>query len=89
MHSISEYLLEHEIRLMLHTSNHNRSMPKPNPLKIQNFLGGVDYPVGRQELLDKARENGAPEDVIGVLERIEDREYVTPAEVTKAAANVG
>ena len=97
MHSISEYLLEHEVYLMLQTSNHSKHMTKRagksskksvNPLKIQHYLGGVDYPVGRAELLGKAHENGAPADVIGVLERIADREYATPAEVTKAASSV-
>ena len=61
---------------------------KMNPLKIQHYLGGVDYPVGRQELVDKARENGAPDDVLDVLERIAEREYITPAEVTREAAAV-
>jgi len=58
-----------------------------NPLKIQNFLGGIDYPVGKLDLLKKARENGASQDVMNILERIADKEYTNPAEVTKEAAN--
>jgi len=65
-----------------------KSGKKINPLKIQHYLGGVDYPVGRQELVDKAKENEAPHDVLGVLEHIADIEYVTPAEVTREAARV-
>ncbi len=68
-------------------STSNKNKKSVNPLKIQHYLGGVDYPVGRQELLDKAHENGAPADVVGVLEHIEDKEYATPAEVTKAASS--
>lgn len=59
-----------------------------NPLKIQNFLGGIDYPVGKLDLLKKARENGASQDVMNILERINDKEYTNPAEVTKEAAGV-
>lgn len=92
MHQISEYLIWYEIKLMLQTHKQHhmakKGGKKMNPLKIQHYLRGVDYPVGRQELVDKAKENDAPEDVLSVLEHIVDREYITPAEVTKAAARV-
>lgn len=60
---------------------------RPNPLAIQQFLGGVDYPVHRADLVSKAAENEAPREVIAVLKKIRDKEYTTPAEVTKEAAH--
>ena len=54
---------------------------KPNPSQIQKFLGGMDYPAGRQEILDRARENDAPEDVLRTLEGLPDREYEGPTGV--------
>ncbi|MFC3896150.1 DUF2795 domain-containing protein [Lentzea rhizosphaerae] len=63
-------------------------MSQPNPIEIQKYLSGVDYPVTKQNLLDKASENGAGEDVLAALERLPERDYNGPnavsAEVTKA-----
>ncbi|MDT3671085.1 MAG: hypothetical protein ROZ37_12225 [Aromatoleum sp.] len=28
----------------------------PNPVQVRKFLGGPDYPAGKQALLDRARE---------------------------------
>ena len=63
-------------------------MSQPNPIEIQKYLSGVDYPVTKQNLLDKASENGAGEDVLTALERLPECDYNGPnavsAEVTKA-----
>lgn len=63
-------------------------MNQPNPIEIQKYLSGVDYPVTKQKLLDKARDNGADEDVLAALEKLPERDYNGPnavsAEVTKA-----
>jgi hypothetical protein len=63
-------------------------MSQPNPIEIQKYLSGVDYPVTKQNLLDKARDNGAGEDVLAALEHLPERDYNGPnavsAEVPKA-----
>lgn len=56
---------------------------KPNPTQIQKFLGGVDYPAKKQALVDHAREQGAPDDVIQTLEGLPEREYEGPNGVIK------
>ena len=56
---------------------------KPNPTQIQKFLGGMDYPADRQTILDKARENDAPDDVMQTLEGLPEREYEGPNGVIK------
>ena len=55
----------------------------PNPVQVQKFLGGLDYPVGKQDLLDRARGEGADENVMEALERIPDREYDSPTAVSR------
>ncbi|GAB2849144.1 DUF2795 domain-containing protein [Lentzea nigeriaca] len=63
-------------------------MSQSNPIEIQKNLAGVDYPVSKQQLIDKARDNGAGDDVLASLGRIPDRQYDGPnavsAEVSQA-----
>lgn len=55
----------------------------PNPVQVQKFLGGLDYPVGKQDILDKAKEQGADDKVMKALEQIPDREYASPVAVSR------
>lgn len=63
-------------------------MSRSNPIEIQKSLAGVDYPVSKQQLIEKARANGAGEDVLTLLGKLPDREYDGPnavsAEVSEA-----
>lgn len=56
----------------------NDQANKPNPTQIQKFLGGMDYPAGKQKLVEHAREKGAPDDVVQTLEGLPDRDYDGP-----------
>jgi hypothetical protein len=54
-----------------------------NPIHIQKVLSGVDYPAGRDDLVEHARGQGADEDAIETLQRLPDREYDGPNAVSK------
>ena len=54
-----------------------------NPVQVQKFLRGVDYPASKQELIQTARREGADENVIFTLESIPDRTYHGPTGVTE------
>ena len=58
-------------------------MADVNPIEVQKFLSGMDYPASKQEILDNAREQGADESVMSALEQIADREYDGPSGVSK------
>ena len=62
-------------------------MAEVNPIQLQKFLGGVDYPASKDDLLKKAEEHGADEEVLQALRDLPDREYDAPTAVTKAASN--
>jgi hypothetical protein len=53
-------------------------MPAPNPIQMQKFLGGVNYPCGRDELVEHARSKGADDDVLEHLRALPDRTYDGP-----------
>jgi hypothetical protein len=55
----------------------------PNPVQIQKFLGGIDYPAAKAEILQTARSEGADERVMAALERIPDRQYDSPVSVSR------
>lgn len=58
-----------------------------NPIQVQKFLGGMNYPASKKELVEKARENGAPDDVIELLENLKNENFDEVTDVTEAISN--
>lgn len=56
---------------------------KVSAAKIQVYLKGIDYPVDKNELVDHAEENGAPDQVMDILRQLADKQYTSPADVEK------
>ncbi|MEW9527762.1 DUF2795 domain-containing protein [Microbispora sp. NPDC049125] len=61
----------------------------PNPIQLQKHLKGVDYPAGKSDLIETARDQGADDTVLDALRKIPDREYDGPNAVSKAVADAG
>ena len=61
-----------------------RAGAKVNPVQVQKFLGGVDYPARREDLVRAAEQHGADENVRAVLQQLPDEAYETPADVSQA-----
>jgi hypothetical protein len=59
-------------------------MANSSPIEIQKFLKGVDYPASKDDLIEKARSNGAKKDLLTLLEDLKEDEFANPAEVSKA-----
>ncbi|MEJ6489020.1 DUF2795 domain-containing protein [Leucobacter sp. USCH14] len=55
-----------------------------NPIEVQRYLGGVDYPADRSTLVEAARDSGAPDDVVSALEGLSDTTYDAPTDVSEA-----
>lgn len=60
----------------------------PNPIQIQKFLGGIDYPASRETLISRAKESGADSNVLDALQNIPDKEYDNPTAVSSAVSDV-
>ena len=60
----------------------------PNPVQIQKFLGGLDDPVKRGDLIDRARSQGADDNTLQALLSIPDREYDSPVSVSKEVGDL-
>lgn len=63
-------------------------MAKVNPIQLQKYLKGVDYPASKQTILEAAEQHGADEDLRATLERLPDEEFNTPADVSKAVGQL-
>ncbi len=63
-------------------------MAKVNPVQVQKFLGGLDYPASKQDLIKHAEQKGADENVRSTLEQLSDQNYETPADVSEAIGEV-
>jgi hypothetical protein len=61
---------------------------KPNPIQLQKFLGGVDYPASKDELIRHARQQGADQSVLEYLSKIPDRLYEGPNAVSHEFAQL-
>lgn len=55
----------------------------PDPIELQKYLAGIDYPANRATLVEAARSNGAPDDIVSALEKAGSDIFETPAQVSK------
>lgn len=58
----------------------------PNPIQVQKFLGRIDYPASKDEIVSRAQESGADDNVLDALRGIPDRDYDGPTAVSEAVA---
>lgn len=56
----------------------------PNPIQMQKYLKGVDYPADKQSLVNRAKDNGADQKVMEALQGLPNQQYNRPTDVTRA-----
>ena len=59
-------------------------MAHANPIQIQKYLKGVDYPASKAALIKNAKKMGADESICASLEQLPDQDFQTPADVSEA-----
>jgi hypothetical protein len=66
---------------------------QPSPFRVQKFLGGLRYPAGKQQVLERARSRGADQALLRLLGLLPERDYESPislsCEVGRQAAQAG
>jgi hypothetical protein len=63
-----------------------RIMAESIPIDVHLYLVGMHYPATKEDLVETARGGGAGDDVLNALERLPDREYDSPEDVTSAVS---
>jgi hypothetical protein len=57
-----------------------------NPIEIQKYLKGVDYPAGKDDLASAAESNGAPPEIVEALRNASQDSFDGPSGVQQALA---
>lgn len=65
------------------------SQTAPSPIEVQKYLHGLEYPAQREEIIDKAEEEGADDEILNLLQQLPDKEYESPIEVSSAVSKLG
>jgi len=63
-------------------------MDAPNPIQIQKYLSGIDYPASKDTIVETAEKENAPGDVLDALRAIPEGDYDAPTAVSSAVSNV-
>lgn len=53
------------------------------PFRIQKFLGGLRYPACKDQVLERARQRGADDQVICALDTLPDGAYESPISLSR------
>ena len=65
-----------------------RGMGGRSPANIAHFLEGIDFPASKDDLVNHAEDNNAPQEVIDILENLPDQEYTSMADVMSGVGQV-
>jgi hypothetical protein len=57
---------------------------KGSAAELEKYLKGVDYPASKSDLISKARSNGAPSEVIDMINSLMEDHFNSPVDVAKA-----
>ena len=60
-----------------------------NPIQLQKFLGGIDYPASKDDLLRRAEQNGADANALQVLRDLPMDRFNSPNDVSEAVGKLG
>jgi len=63
-------------------------MATVNPIQLQKYLKGLDYPASKADLIKKAQQEGADENVRATLDKLPDQSFETPADVSQAVGKI-
>ena len=61
---------------------------KASPAAVEHSLKGIRFPATKHELLDHAKENHAPHDVMTVLKKFGEKEYNSVIDISKEVGRI-
>ena len=61
-------------------------MGNVNPIQMEKYLKGVDYPASKDDLLQCAKRNGADQQICDAIQHLPNQQFAKPTDVTKAVS---
>jgi hypothetical protein len=58
----------------------------PEPIEAQKYLSGMNYPATKDEIIEHAKNQRAPKEVLEELKKIPEQEYDGPNRVSQAVS---
>lgn len=59
-----------------------------SPANLQKYLKGADYPASKDDLMDLANDNGAPDEIMDILDQMPDVDFESPADVQECYGEI-
>jgi hypothetical protein len=59
-----------------------------SPAIIEKYLSGMHYPAQKKDLVNNAKNNKAPDNVLGFISKMPDKTYKSPIDVTKEIGKI-
>jgi hypothetical protein len=59
-----------------------------SPAIVEKFLGGTRFPAEKAQLLNNAKNKEAPSEVINLIEKLPDKTYRSPIDITKEIGKI-
>ena len=63
-------------------------MARISPISVSKHLGGIDFPAGKNELVEHARTKNADDQIIEILQHMPEKRYENMADVMKGVGQV-
>ena len=63
-------------------------MASVNPVQVEKYLKGVDYPANKNDLVKHAQQQGADQRVLETLKQLPDQTFGGPVGVGKAIGEI-
>jgi Protein of unknown function (DUF2795) len=59
-----------------------------NPIQLQKFLGGIDYPARKDDLIKRAQKSGADQNVMNTLKSLPRDDFNSPNDISEAIGDM-
>jgi hypothetical protein len=59
-----------------------------SPANVQKYLRDVEYPASKEDLLQQAKRNSAPQEILDTIERLPEDQFGGPQEVMKGYGEI-
>lgn len=64
-------------------TNRSGKEGRVSPAIVEKYLVGMRYPAEKEKLVINAQSKNAPEDVMSVINKLPDKTYTSPIDITK------
>jgi hypothetical protein len=69
-------------------TNRSANSGHVSPAIVEKHLAGIHYPAEKKSLIDRAQDTGAPIDVINLINRLPNKTYNSPIDITKEIGKI-